>query len=83
MEIRVLVKQNEKAELEKFIKTCEDAGMKLSHRGGGKLPNWNGYFAVLTGEKWVNPDTKQCEHEFVSSVAYKGAKICSKCDTIK
>lgn len=25
---------------------------------------------------------QDCQHEFVSSVAYKGARICTKCSTI-
>lgn len=34
-------------------------------------------------EVLVNNLVKPCEHEFVSSVAYKGAKVCSKCGNYK
>ena len=27
--------------------------------------------------------TKKCNHDFVKSVAYKGAEVCSKCNTYR
>ena len=42
--------------------------------------------AITIVEESKPLDYKQgtiCDHNFVSSVAYKGAKICSKCQLIK
>ena len=52
MEIKILVQENEKIELEKFINTCKQHGMTLTREGGGKLPNFSGYYAELKGMKW-------------------------------
>lgn len=37
-------------------------------------------FMKLAAVEKIN---KKCEHYFVSSVAYKGAKICAKCGIYK
>ncbi len=39
-----------------------------------------GKFFEQAAEEKLN---KKCEHYFVSSVAYKGAKICAKCGIYK
>jgi len=57
MEIKILVKENEKIELDKFIKTCKEHGMKLTREGGGRLPNFSGYYSVLEGVRWQKHDT--------------------------
>jgi len=33
--------------------------------------------------KLLSDSLKKCNHEFVSSVAYKGARICTKCNLIQ
>ena len=57
MEIKILVKENEKAELDKFIETCKEHGMELTREGGGRLPNFSGYYAELKGVRWQKADT--------------------------
>jgi len=52
MEIKILVKENEKEELDKFIKTCEEHGMKITRSGGGNLPSFSGYYASFEGVRW-------------------------------
>jgi hypothetical protein len=57
MEIKILVKENERAELDKFIETCKEHGMELIREGGGKLPNFSGYYAEFKGVRWQKADT--------------------------
>lgn len=57
MEIKVLVGEHEKSELNDFIKICEEHGMKLIKFGGGKLPCFRGYYAELKGVRWRKSDT--------------------------
>ena len=57
MEIKILVKENEKAELDKFIETCKEHGMELTRVGGGRLPIFSGYYAELKGVRWQKADT--------------------------
>lgn len=52
MTIKILVAENEKVQLDKFIEDCKEHGMQLTREGGGKLPNFSGYYAELNGEKW-------------------------------
>lgn len=62
MEIKILVKENEKAELDKFIKTCKEHGMELTREGGGKLPNFSGYYAEFKGVRWQKADTGERQY---------------------
>ncbi len=57
MEIKILVPENEKANLDNFIKCCEYQGFKVVREGGGKLPTFSGYFAELKGDKWGDTKT--------------------------
>lgn len=57
MEIKILVQLNERAELKKFVETCEEHGMELTREGGGKLPSFSGYYAELKGVRWQKADT--------------------------
>ena len=57
MEIKILVKENDKAELDKFIETCKEHGMELTRVGGGRLPIFSGYYAELKGVRWQKADT--------------------------
>lgn len=57
MEIKILVKLNERTELEKIIETCKEHGMELTREGGGKLPNFSGYYAELKGVRWQKVET--------------------------
>lgn len=45
--------------------------------GGGSMIN------VLSWIRSKLPNNLKCEHNFVSSVAYKGAQVCTKCSIYK
>jgi uncharacterized protein YfdQ (DUF2303 family) len=66
MEIKILVPENRKEDLEVFIKTCEKNGMKVINQGGGRMPNFSGYYATLKGDRWIKskkqtkPSTNGC-----------------------
>mgnify|MGYP001769214642 CR=1 FL=1 len=59
MEIKILVKENQKKYLENFIEVCKQQGFIVTHEGGGKIPNWSGWFAELKGERWQNTSEQQ------------------------
>jgi len=52
MEISIKVELNEKNDLENFIEECQKHGFLITREGGGKMPNYSGYFAQLKGERW-------------------------------
>ncbi len=52
MEIKILVAEDAKKDLERFIETCKQQGFVVIQEGGGKLPNWSGWFAELKGKHW-------------------------------
>lgn len=74
MEIKILVKENKKAELDKFIKTCKEYGMKLTREGGGKLPNFSGYYAELKGVRWQKADSGKGQ----SNIPVVRKRFCAK-----
>ena len=80
MEIKILVKENEKAELDKFIETCKEHGMELTREGGGKLPNFSGYYAEFKGVRWQKDDTdkRQSNIPDVKASALEKLKIAKK-----
>jgi len=57
MELKILVEENEKAELDKFIETCKEHGMQLTREGGGRLPNFSGHYAEFKGVRWQKDNT--------------------------
>ena len=75
MEIKILVKENEKAELDKFIETCKEHGMELTREGGGKLPNFSGYYAEFKGVRWQKDDTDKRQ----SNIPDVSISVCPKC----
>lgn len=59
MEIKILVPENRKSDLDNFIRDCENKGFELQNRGGGHMPNFSGYYATLKGGRWEpNPTTQ-------------------------
>lgn len=52
MEIKILVKEHQKNDLQNFINDCEKHGFKVTRQGGGNLPNFSGFYAELKGDKW-------------------------------
>ena len=52
MEIKILVPENRKEDLEKFINNCKDQGFEIVNQGGGRMPNFSGYYATLKGISW-------------------------------
>lgn len=70
VEIKILVKENEKAELDKFIKTCEEHGIQLIRSGGGKLPKFSGYYAELKGLRWQKANTGERQSNVPDVVHY-------------
>lgn len=93
MEIKILVKENEKAELDKFIETCKEYGMQLIREGGGKLPNFSGYYAELKGVRWQKADTGEGQYnipavsnlacDFCGQPAMDGETHCEKCSVLR
>ena len=75
MEIKILVKENQKKDLERFIETCKQQGFVVTHEGGGKIPNWSGWFAELKGERWQ----KQSELQSNCNLPHVSNSFCS-CD---
>lgn len=57
MEIKILVAKNKKADLANFIEVCKQHGFIVTREGGGRLPNFSGYYAELKGERWQNANT--------------------------
>jgi len=83
MEIKILVKENEKEELDKFIKTCEEHGMKITRSGGGNLPNFSGYYASFEGVRWQKVKASNESAVCSCAVPYFPTGIityCSKCN---
>lgn len=39
-------------DLSKFIHMCKDQGFEIVNQGGGKMPNFSGYYATLRGNSW-------------------------------
>lgn len=78
MEIKILVKENEKAELNKFIETCKDYGMELIREGGGKLPGFSGYYAELNGVQWAKVFNK-AETLHMPDVSNDKVAVCDAC----
>lgn len=54
MEIKILVQEHQKEDLQRFIEDCKIKGFEVTREGGGKLPNFSGYFAELKGASWVS-----------------------------
>lgn len=75
MEIKVLVTESEKLQLEKFLNTAKDFGMRVTRQGGGKLPNFSGYYAELKGERWQKVDTGTGQSN-IPDVSYL---LCDRC----
>lgn len=48
-----------------------------------KSPVFISIIQSLKELKAIKKERIPCKHNYVSSVAYKGAKICTKCDKIK
>lgn len=65
MEIKILVKEHEQQDLQKFIDTCKLHGLQITREGGGNLPNFSGYYAQLEGEGWKEP--KQSDSEALNT----------------
>lgn len=73
MEIKILVPENRKDELEKFIQSCEEQGFKIERQGGGKMPIFSGYYASLKGENW------KCNHPYHLLTDSKEGLYCLRC----
>ena len=52
MHIKILVPENRRNDLKRFIDCCTEHGFTVTHSGGGHMPNFSGYFAELKGDKW-------------------------------
>lgn len=52
MEIKILVPENRKEDLERFIDACKSQGFEIVNQGGGRMPNFSGYYATLKGDSW-------------------------------
>lgn len=99
MEIKILVKENERKELDKFIETCKEHGMTVTREGGGRLQNFRGYYAEFKGERWgkVDAEDRQLNIPDVSNAKrtvcalcginkpIEGCTVCLKCmeDSVK
>lgn len=73
MEIKILVPENRKDEFEKFIQTCEGQGFSIERQGGGKMPNFSGYYASLKGTTW------KCEHPYFFLSEDSKGLYCTRC----
>lgn len=58
MEIKILVPENRYEDLERFISICKDQGFELVNQGGGRMPNFSGYYATLKGNSWLEKPYK-------------------------
>lgn len=76
MEIKILVQLNERAELKKFVETCEEHGMELTREGGGKLPSFSGYYAELKGVRWQKADTGKRQLTIPDVVGQSEQLVC-------
>ncbi len=52
MHIKILVPENRRNDLKRFIDCCTEHGFTVTHSGGGHMPSFSGYFAELKGDKW-------------------------------
>lgn len=82
MEIKILVEENEKVELDKFIETCKEHGMQLTREGGGRLPNFSGYYAELKGVRWQKDDTGKRQLT-ITDVIKSVCPLCKKNEPIE
>lgn len=58
MEIKILVSENRHEDLDRFIDTCKEHGFEVINQGGGKMPNFSGYYATIKGDSWVEKPYK-------------------------
>ena len=65
------------------IKTGQTSAMCCNICGLPDDENWKAPSPLPGTTVQGYSEAKPCEHNWVSSVAYKGAKICSKCSLIK
>ena len=82
IEIKIIVEENQKEDLEMFISDCKAHGFNVTLEGGRHLPSWSGWYAVLKGENWCPlPDVKECDHPFASVQTRCMGEInhCLKC----
>lgn len=60
IEIKIIVDENQKEDLEMFISDCKAHGFNVTLEGGRHLPSWSGWYAVLKGENWCPlPDVEE------------------------
>lgn len=60
IEIKIIVEENQKEDLKRFISDCKKHGFEVTREGGGRLPNWSGWYASLEGENWCPlPDVEE------------------------
>lgn len=87
IEIKIVVPESKKDDLQRFINICKDHGFEVTREGGGILPNWSGWYAELEGTDWCplpeKEERKACEHPcaFIHGGNGKPEK-CLKCGEI-
>lgn len=52
MHIKLVATEDEKQDFELFLKECESKGYHIIRRGGGRMPNFSGYYAEVKGSGW-------------------------------
>ena len=79
IEIKIVVDENQKEDLKRFISDCKKHGFEVTREGGGRLPNWSGWYASLEGENWCPlPDVEE-KSNWISASIYpdrQGSYLC-------
>ena len=79
MEIKILVPENKKDDLANFIEVCKQHGFNVTREGGGRMPNFNGYYAELKGVRWQKADTGARQLTIPDVSGSDSCWVCQKC----
>jgi len=47
IEVKILVAENKRHELYQIVEKLRELGLEVTREGGGNLPTFSGYYAVL------------------------------------